>query len=1737
MLSPSLADDGLQSFPLSLEQLFTDNVFLNEAWHSETLLKGLAEEREHEVAWRLKERMKTAGVALVVCLNLGTDPPDVVKPVPCARRECWIDPIINTKNKNLDNIGHALQQQYEKWQSKAKYKQCLDPTSEDVRRVCMNLRKAARNDRLLLHYNGHGVPKPTKNGELWVFGKHYTHYMPVAIFELRSWLGDPAIYVLDCSGAGALLPHFVDQGQLQASVEASNHLSSGTNLGTPEQQQYQQQQQGKSYGGGGGGGSRGGGGSGSGNSSPEHDSSRLKNSIPLADFYSGMEGPCIVLAACRAHENLPLNALYPADIFTSCLTTPLPIALRWFILQNPFSMGDINPDLSENIPGKEGDRKTPKGELNWIFTAITDTIAWTTLPSTTFQKMFRQDLLVASLFRNFLLAKRIMRSFNCTPQSWPPLPDSSTHSLWQAWDLAVESCLSHIVYMQRGASMVEPKNNMALQPPPLPPLHSAFFTDNLTAFEVWLEFGGHSNSEIPSHLPILLQVLLSQTHRLRALLLLRRYLALGPKAVNLALVVGIFPYILKLLQSPAAEIRQVLVCIWASILGFDPSCRIELMRDKSQSYFVQYLVSKEPPPSQRCMAAFVLAEICNNYREGQQTCLQLGLHRACTSILGSQDVQASSMLKKWVCLALFKLMEGFCWAKYVCLTEAGHTQLYPLLEDTDPTVRAAAVLAIGEIFGASDPRGDGQDMGGTGAAGERDRSMSEYQQLKVAEQELAMQILESCTDGSVIVRREALIALSKFVTLPAHSVCVRLIAKEIKLIHQLTATSATGGGARGNGDTSGEAGSPSRTTTSPPPTPSSPNSGHSAPWIISSEHRQAIAAKVQRCLESLSSNSSSAFSSSGSTSSSDSSSAPPPPPKPTRQQPVRRGVHSASQSILEDESAQDADGGGGTRRSNSPSLKIVVEEEGGTSNSSPSSPQSSSSSPTGAAGDDEAGAVHGLMAASYVRLWLAFFEVQGKDPHPYVANTAGALINWINVCLKMQKERRIKREKEMAERAKAMPMSGTMGVAGRVGVGSLGSSSFGSPIDAFGAVVSPEGGNGGPGAGGLFMTSPTREGAYFQPPAQLSPLGSAMTPNRMSGGGRAPPAFPFSSLGGGGGSEGNLGSAANYYSTGNLSDLGDRGLSEDIDAPLDPSLSSHLYTWLRSDFLSPDPGYPTFDDPLSVEGSNRLFREERLRELLTLEQDIVQVFRDAEEKDQQPESVAGSAGLGGGGGGAGGGLGGGAGGGNGGGRGLLFDKKAREDSGGASGDRHNRGGGTSHMAAALPPSVSKFEQKAILNIDKAEMTSMVMFHSLLDVLAVSDGYSVGVWSLGTGTRIMQIRPFYGGGGGGTQSVPSSSSSASLPTSSPMAISSSSSSSAIAAAAAATNVNASISSSVNANSSAQFSLPSPSSSSSLASAAIPLSSSSLDTTTVEPATPPTRITAMTWINESFDALLMLGADNGTVSIWRDSATTPVASSSSTSRHPPPLSPPQDGATLASAFLALPDVAETTRGSGLIFSWQQVSGTLVVGGNSSSMRVWDLGREQCVRVFATGLDTCTTALASRSVTYPSAFEGGGGGGEGEPLSWTFAGFADGTTAIFDERVQGLGRVAVAREHSAWVVAAYLRPDATEVITASVRGSVKFWDLRTMRTFKTLEVHKSPLTALAVHPCAPIMATGSHAQFIKILTLGGEQLGGIIKYHDGFLGQRIGPVSCLAFHPVKMLLAAGATDSIVSLYGTSI
>lgn len=50
-----------------------------------------ATRNKQHAEWRNKDRLKTVSAILVSCLNIGVDPPDVVKPKPCARTECWVD--------------------------------------------------------------------------------------------------------------------------------------------------------------------------------------------------------------------------------------------------------------------------------------------------------------------------------------------------------------------------------------------------------------------------------------------------------------------------------------------------------------------------------------------------------------------------------------------------------------------------------------------------------------------------------------------------------------------------------------------------------------------------------------------------------------------------------------------------------------------------------------------------------------------------------------------------------------------------------------------------------------------------------------------------------------------------------------------------------------------------------------------------------------------------------------------------------------------------------------------------------------------------------------------------------------------------------------------------------------------------------------------------------------------------------------------------------------------------------------------------------------------------------------------------------------------------------------------------------------------------------------------------------------------------------------------------------------
>jgi hypothetical protein len=147
-------------------------------------------------SWRLRERMKTVAMTLILCLNVGVDPPDVVRIKPYAQRECWIDPsTFPNREVAVREVGRRLKAQFADLskQTPTQQKNFLchmgyDPQLNLVHDAVSKTRHAAREKRALFYYNGHGVPRPTNDGEIWVYDDKYTQYMPLSVRDLIVWM-------------------------------------------------------------------------------------------------------------------------------------------------------------------------------------------------------------------------------------------------------------------------------------------------------------------------------------------------------------------------------------------------------------------------------------------------------------------------------------------------------------------------------------------------------------------------------------------------------------------------------------------------------------------------------------------------------------------------------------------------------------------------------------------------------------------------------------------------------------------------------------------------------------------------------------------------------------------------------------------------------------------------------------------------------------------------------------------------------------------------------------------------------------------------------------------------------------------------------------------------------------------------------------------------------------------------------------------------------------------------------------------------------------------------------------------------------------------------------------------------------------------------------------------------------------------------------------------------------------
>ncbi|KAJ2540607.1 Target of rapamycin complex 1 subunit kog1, partial [Coemansia sp. RSA 1853] len=651
-------------------------------------------------SWRPRHHICTAGALLAVCLDLTSAKYSTAQNTYHAIMEAWTDPTtISTVGQMHSVISDNLVSQFEQLPGKIIYKPLIDCDVLRLQRNSLHFRNVAKDQRILFHYNGHGMPPPTNDGCFWAFkpqtrsGYVASDIVPVTAETLLSWLGSPSLYIWDCAHAMNIVHAFERHNtSREKEIARIRSIALVAQIGTLSDN-YTSEQMDVAC------------------AQVAQLMTRTANSENQSIVHANMEliklallppQPCnnIHFAATQS-ETLPTNPELPADLFTACMTTPVKAAVRFWINRNPHAT-KVTLEMCDQIPGTLKDRSTPLGELCWILTAITDTIAWCTLPRSLFHKLFREDATVASLFRNFILANRILRHYNMRPQSRPAIPASHTHPLWESLDYEIDMCLKQLPRLlkeqhkrrqhedkikrseeerrirankrkQRQSKskstdiedLLDGINMLKFNGPQKIPLEiassfnpwssrnnrhrsntfdsdesssesssdsdgagdmrhsqytglvtgyipSSFFVNQLRAFEIWLQqaaasmtlFGADQSAtklpaststcvpsflEPPEQLPIMLQLILSQTHRLSVLVLLYRFVNLGPWAANMTLLVGFFTYLTKLLSSSTVEIQELSILIWARLIAIDPSLSDDLLKEDGAQCLIAYL--------------------------------------------------------------------------------------------------------------------------------------------------------------------------------------------------------------------------------------------------------------------------------------------------------------------------------------------------------------------------------------------------------------------------------------------------------------------------------------------------------------------------------------------------------------------------------------------------------------------------------------------------------------------------------------------------------------------------------------------------------------------------------------------------------------------------------------------------------------------------------------------------------------------------------------------------------------------------------------------------------------------------------------------------------------------------------------------------------------------------------------------------------------------------------------------
>lgn len=252
----------------------------------------------------------------------------------------------------------------------------------------------------------------------------------------------------------------------------------------------------------------------------------------------------------------------------------------------------------------------------------------------------------------------------------------------------------------------------------------------------------------------------------------------------------------------------------------------------------------------------------------------------------------------------------------------------------------------------------------------------------------------------------------------------------------------------------------------------------------------------------------------------------------------------------------------------------------------------------------------------------------------------------------------------------------------------------------------------------------------------------------------------------------------------------------------------------------------------------------------------------------------------------------------------------------------------------------------------------------------------------------------------------------------------------------------------------------------------------------------------FVNPHLNPLLLNTTADGVVRLWRD--TTSMV----------------EKPTLVTAWQATSPHSQAAEGSSVIKTqWQQHYGRLLASSNKK-VKIWDMRTER--RTLELEVDTPITAMSC--LTYLDDQEFG---------QCVFVGSARGTIYRLDPRAPDTAATLTVGS-SRVVQLCFQNGLRNKLIARTIDGYVHFSDLRMPRNgpYSFHAFGKKSLDAFAVHNYSPLYACGSSKQVFRVYDFQHTELL-TFKYSKGWMANRIAPITHLAWHPNKLILAA-ATKS---------